>query len=138
MNASGMKALLVGLALMAMAAAEPAPGAERRDARLAAGPWTTSPAEPAGGAEAIDRGGVPEAIDERDPDGTSTLAAAPGDDDPESDHAVGDDTGTKAADPHLRWKGRGGENGAPTAQGESAQARAPPGRALTTPTDPGA
>jgi hypothetical protein len=121
-----------------MAAADAASGAEPSDARMAAGLWTTSPAEPAGGADAVDREGLPEAIDDCDPDGASTLAATPGDDDPEGDHGVGGDNGAKAADPHVRWKCRDGENGAPTAQGESAQARAPPARVLSTPTDPGA
>ena len=133
-----MKALLVSLAFVAMAVADAASGAEPRDPRIAGGLWTTSPAEPAAGEDAVDGEGVPEAIGERGQDGTSTPAAVQGDDDPEGDHGVGGDTGTKAADPHLRWTGPGGENGAPNAQGESAQARAPPVRVLSTPTDPGA
>jgi hypothetical protein len=137
MKASGIRALLVSAAFIAMAVADVASGTERGDGRMVAGTGMIGPAEPADSAGATDREGVPAEIGDGGADGPSDPAGA-GEDDFEGDYAAADDRGAIAAGPHVRWKGRSGDDGAPSGQGESAQARAPPALLPATPTDPGA
>jgi len=139
MKPSGTRALLISVAFAAMAMADVASGAERGDGRTVAGLGMPDPAEPADNAGATDREGPAEEIADRGGDGGGDPAgAAQEEDDPEAEYAAHDENGAIAPGPHIRRTGRSGDDGAPSAQRDSAQARAPPGMVSATATGSGA
>ena len=134
MKPSGTRALLISVAFAAMALADVATGAERGDGHTVAGLGMVGPAEAAD----TDREGESEEIADGRGGGGSDPAGAPGEDDPEAEYTAPDESGVIAPGPPIRRTGRSGDDGAPSAQGDGAQARAPPGPAPATATGPGA
>ena len=94
---------------------------------------------PADSTGASDREGLPEELVDRGADGASGPADAQGDNGPEGEYAAdGDEGAFGAAGPFIARKGPSGDDGAPAAQVDSAQARAPPRLLSATRTGPGA